>query len=287
MNHEMSLSECIDRAVERSLESGALQPLATDYDLVRDGGVGFVVWRVEQIEQKEEATDRQREADDDIDPFAPPYGDLFVDDLSETHVCLLNKFNVLDRHALVVTREWEEQTEPVTRRDFEALWQCLDDLDGLGFYNGGRIAGASQPHKHLQIVDLPMVDELDGLSLTDRFEGASLEPGELGRVESLPFEHLVVRLEGDDSIARAAQVSHEHYRDMLERWGMRDEWHPHNLLVTRRWMWCVPRIQEHWKGISINALGFAGSMLVRDDEELARLEEVGPMQMLADVAEAP
>ena len=59
---------------------------------------------------------------------------------------------------------------------------------------------------------------------------------------------------------------------------------PYNLLVTRRWMMAVPRARERWDGVSVNALGFAGSLLVRDAGELARLRAAGPMRVLAAVA---
>jgi ATP adenylyltransferase len=59
---------------------------------------------------------------------------------------------------------------------------------------------------------------------------------------------------------------------------------PYNLLVTRRWMLAVPRSREKFGSISVNALGFAGSLFVRDDAEMARLREVGPMRVLQAVA---
>ena len=34
---------------------------------------------------------------------------MYVCDVGERHVCLLNKFNVVDRHILIVTKEYEEQ----------------------------------------------------------------------------------------------------------------------------------------------------------------------------------
>ena len=42
------------------------------------------------------------------------------------------------------------------RQDFDAVWSCMAELDGLTFYNGRRAAGASQRHKHLQFVPLPL-----------------------------------------------------------------------------------------------------------------------------------
>jgi ATP adenylyltransferase len=58
---------------------------------------------------------------------------------------------------------------------------------------------------------------------------------------------------------------------------------PYNLLVTDRWMLVVPRSRERFEGISINALGFAGALLVRDPAQLAAVERAGPMSVLRHV----
>jgi len=59
---------------------------------------------------------------------------------------------------------------------------------------------------------------------------------------------------------------------------------PYNLLVARRWMLLVPRSREHFGTISVNALGFAGSLFVRDDAEMSALRATGPMSVLQAVA---
>ena len=59
---------------------------------------------------------------------------------------------------------------------------------------------------------------------------------------------------------------------------------PYNLLLTRRWLMLVPRTREHFERISINAMGFAGSLFVRDGEELGRVEAVGPLTILQAVS---
>ena len=43
-----------------------------------------------------------------------------------SHVLLLNKFNVLPHHALVVTSAFEHQTEALTVEDLDATWRALD-----------------------------------------------------------------------------------------------------------------------------------------------------------------
>ena len=57
----------------------------------------------------------------------------------------------------------------------------------------------------------------------------------------------------------------------------------YNLLVTRQWMLLVPRSQECTNGISINALGFAGSFFVKSIEELDTIKALGPLGLLQQV----
>ena len=61
----------------------------------------------------------------------------------------------------------------------------------------------------------------------------------------------------------------------------------YTLLFTRRWMLVVPRSREHFGPVSVNALGFAGSMFVRDDEQMQAVRQAGPMKVLAGVVPGP
>jgi ATP adenylyltransferase len=49
-------------------------------------------------------------------------------------------------------------------------------------------------------------------------------------------------------------------------------------------MFLVPRSTECFKGISVNALGFAGGLLVKDEVQLNLLKTFGPMTVLQRVA---
>jgi len=49
----------------------------------------------------------------------------------------------------------------------------------------------------------------------------------------------------------------------------------------------VPRSREFFHSISINSLGFAGALLVRDDEQLQALRAAGPFTALRETALPP
>lgn len=58
-------------------------------------------------------------------PFLPYEEALWVRHLSRTHTLLLNKFNVVAHHLICVTREFEQQTEPLNAADLEATWTAM------------------------------------------------------------------------------------------------------------------------------------------------------------------
>lgn len=257
----------VREATARGRRRGTLQRIPTACEEVEERGVRFLVHVSAQVERKERAgVEAERSA---RDPFLPYEEDLFVAELSPTHVCLLNKFPVVEPHLLVVTRAFEDQEDPVGRADFEALALCLREIDGLGFYNAGAAAGASQRHKHLQLVTPPLGP------------GPARAPVEALLARSgLPFEHALARLDGEGA-AKLLAVHH----DLLDALGLpRAAPGPYNLLVTRGWMLVVPRTREHFASISVNALGFAGSFYVRDRAELALLRERGPLEVLRAVS---
>ncbi len=274
------------RVVERTRSaqaSGALVSIPTDWEIMTDGGVEFIVRTVASLERKRTYTAEQRKRS--INPFLPYDQALFVSEVSTTHVCLLNKFNVVDYHLLVVTRAFEHQDERLTEADFLALWACLAEIDGLGFYNGGTIAGASQPHKHLQIAPPPVGPgpartPMDALLMAPATAGAS-------STDRLPFHHVLSAtppIERTD-LTTGASAAYRAYRDGLETLGIdREQPAPYNLLITRDWTLMVPRAREKCEGVSVNSLGFAGSLLVFRSEQLEIIRRHRPMGVLTHVA---
>ena len=284
-----TLWDKICAVTQRALRSGDLRPIPTSCEYVEDGGVRFLVRIVDNSARKRSAGEVGTQSDSRRrNPFLPYNPQLYVGDASETHVCLLNKYNVVDHHLLIVTRDFEHQDQTLTFEDFQALGRCMTEYDGLGFYNSGTVAGASQAHKHLQLVPLPMAADgprvpIEPLLEVDDSDAASSQN------TSLPFPHAVERLDpravlGLDS---AAQLMLNTYFDLLQAVGIPyrsdadsqvDK--PYNLLVTRQWMLLVPRTRESFETISLNSLAFAGALLVRNQQELDLLKTSGPMQAL-------
>jgi len=292
-----TLWQKIVRVTEEALLSGTLHPVATGHEFVADSGISFFVRILSGLRLKDEARKQQENESlvtgRKVNPFLPYDGDLFVADISDTHVAILNKFNVLEHHLLIITRRFEDQETLLTLRDFHALWTCMSEYQGLGFYNGGVAAGASQPHKHLQMVPLPLAPEGPQVPIEPLLASAEFD-GAFGTVPAFPFMHVFAHIESGLAGAApdAAERTFELYCAMLRqvgmtapgREGLQRQSGPYCLLVTRNWMLLVPRSREFFESISINSLGFAGAMLVRNYEEMEMVKTCGPMTVLREVA---
>ncbi|HIK45809.1 MAG TPA: phosphorylase [Leptolyngbyaceae cyanobacterium M65_K2018_010] len=290
----------IQQQTRHALACGALQPIDTHYEFIEEGGMRFLVRVLANLARKEISDQHQaaqRQAGKDINPFLPYDENLFVANLSDTHLCLLNKFNVVDHHILIVTRAFEDQDTWLTLADFAALALCMGEIDGLAFYNAGRLAGASQRHKHLQLVPAPLCPDGSPLPLAQVIDrlGDGLPRANYTENQPSPqpfqnpvfsFRHGILGWPGDRPLT--AEGLMDTYRTLLKSLGADlasdSPAFPYNLLVTRQWMMVVCRRQEHYQSIPVNSLGFAGSLLVKNADQLALLKHLGPMTILKNVA---
>lgn len=251
---------------EEARAAGALQPIATEESVVEEAGVRFAVRAVSSLAAKPAG-------DGGGDPFGAPEPALVVAAVSATHTGLLNKFPVIDGHLLIATRTFEPQASALRRADFAALAACMAEFDSLGFYNSTPEAGASQAHKHLQVVPLPLSRATAPVPIEPLLAGTAE-----GRAPALPFRHAVARLE-----ALTAQALEARYRAMLDDLGLEPS-APYNLLVTQAWMLMVPRRRERVDGVAVNALGYAGCFFVREAADIETIRARGPLAVLAALA---
>jgi sulfate adenylyltransferase (ADP) / ATP adenylyltransferase len=282
-------------AIARARQSGALRPIETVQHTIQEQGIPFLVRLLAQSESEPSALDQKPKPQEPLahNPFLPYDSALFVTDVSDTHLCLLNKFNVMEQHLLIVTRSFEAQETLLTLADFTALWRCLAEIDGLGFYNGGPVAGASQPHKHLQLVPTPFAPGGPAVPLLPALTQVQLT-GNVGTSPALPFVHAIAPVDPRWVAApdEAARATLDLYYTLLDQVGLppdpsQDQQPgPYNLLLTRQWLWLVPRSQETVEEMSVNALGFAGSLFARNTEQLDQIQTLGPLEILRRVGVA-
>lgn len=299
------LRQRIQATYAAALQSGALKPIQTSCEVVSSAtsGVNFSVRVVSNLARKDKASaakDATKSAGTKgksrFNPFLPYEEAMFVEDSPPSHVVLLNKFPVVDEHVLIVTREYEEQNSLLTAEDFGAMWRVLGEIDGVAFYNAGTISGASQHHKHMQVVGGNLVPGLQAGrvpfdALFTKYYSDNKEDG-LFSLGELPFAHLAANLSFDNEMGprAAGEMLMGKYTRALNKCiesvdGLRESSSdtmpfPYNLIVTRRWMLLVPRREECFESVSVNSLGFTGCLLVRNEDQVKQLVEGDAMKVL-------
>ena len=181
---------------------------------------------------------------------------------------------------LVITDHWQPQDGWLRSEDWQAVTRVSADTGGLWFFNSHAIAGASQPHRHLQL--LPRRMGQCSCPLAPLFQAQLM-----GSAPSWCWRYRLCRRAG----APNAEELRRLYLEQAYSLGLgdpdRDERprHPYNLLFDDEWFLMVRRRREHGAGFSVNGLGFAGYLLCTESSNLDWLQEHGPWTLLQSVAE--
>ena len=266
-------------ALERThsaLSVGALVPLST-CPVEQDS------WKPFQVRRLLSQTPKHlRAVAPKPNPFLPWDPHLEVERLGKSHLLLLNKYPVQHGHVLLITQQWKPQSGWLERLDWQALTHVEDDTAGLWFFNSCAAAGASQPHRHLQL--LPRGAGESSCPLAETFLM------QLQRRDQIwPWRYMVSRRRATRTSQAAAELE-ALYRDHCSALGLGNPAHhpvptgAYNLLFDENWLVTVLRCREHWAGFSVNALGFAGYLLITDKSDQAWLETCGPIELLGKVA---
>ena len=274
-------SELLQKAMEVTVAataSGALVPLDTSLThLMGDGGSRF------ELRHLLSATPKHlRASGPKPNPFLPWDHRLEVDRIGESHVVILNKYPVQTTHMLLITQDWQPQTGWLSMEDWRSLARVDAMTTGLWFFNSGPDAGASQPHRHLQLLPRSAGERI--CARDDWFQRCAE-----GTTTS-----------AQDPLLRSARVAPIHSTLTAETLhGLYlalaadlDLGHPttddcprgaYNLLMCRHWMALIRRRTEGIRGFSVNALGFAGSLLSTEMSDRGWMERSGPEALLEAV----
>jgi len=258
---------------ERALASGALIPLDTELlDLPRIEP--FLLRQLLSRPPRHLAPGGPKP-----NPFLPWDPPLQVALLNSGHVLLLNKYPVQRAHLLVITQQWQPQSGWLGPRDWEAVATVNADTGGLWFFNSSATAGASQPHRHLQL--LPRHPGEPSCPMSDRLEAQLL-----GEAPAWPWAYRLSRRQDPASAEELSALYLRHCADLdLGQPSLSPcPAHAYNLVFDERWFLTVRRVREHQAGFSINGLGFAGFLLSTGHSDRGWLASHGPWSLLQAVA---
>ncbi|GAA5815203.1 hypothetical protein MFLAVUS_008709 [Mucor flavus] len=285
----MSFLQLVENKFSQAKESKDLLYFESTETKKESNGVEFAVTLVPALAQK--PSDNKNKDTEKPNPFLNPNPALVVKELDE-HLIILNKFAVIPNHLLIVTKEFKKQSEPPMPNDLYEAFKVIQELGpSLAFFNCGDNSGASQAHKHIQVIPLkrdskpqPPIKKLYD-EIHDR------HVGQIYAINKLPFVHVIMALDGN--IIRAAN-DQESLTDYLGQMffgildamfqQLRENATPpttsYNFLMTEEFMMLIPRIKENATiehngkslDLSINSLGYAGYVLAKTQEEVEAID---------------
>ena len=211
-------------------------------------------------------------------PFEPWEKILEIDSIGKNHHIILNKYPVQLGHILLITNTWKSQSDWLEKNDWEAIKEVNNDTTGLWFFNSGPLAGASQPHRHFQLLRRD-INEIN-CPREKWFLNFNNNPD----LHKKFLSNIIIKKFSKSSLSN--ENIYEAYLELSERLGIgnpkKDKIpkQPYNILLTNKWMVLIKRKTDNLAGISINALGFAGYILVTKRSNISYLKKYGPENLL-------
>ncbi|CAH0473983.1 unnamed protein product [Peronospora belbahrii] len=306
------LRKTMQDVTQRAKQSQALKQIPASYEILSATPKlcnPYILWVADVSQNKPKPVETKLKAF--RDPFAKENleQDLFVTQLHGTHNLILNKFSVVDEHVVLSTIEYVPQEQSLDIADFRAMWTAMQGLDAFAFFNCGFESGASQSHKHMQLMTYSSIQKITGLHMPPMLHFIDQKLGgypttEIVQLPELPFCHFLHRIDlvdGIDSDKIAAnivviydkilnQMNSTKYSKISAQVGTSPtSLHvAYNLLLTSSFLFVIPRRAQNFKGIEVNSIGFIGSFFVRDSEQRALFDtHGGPMELLREVTFLP
>jgi ATP adenylyltransferase len=226
-------------------------------------------------------------------PFVNPDPEFIVAHVGPLHTLILSKFCVYRPSYLLHTNDYVPQKDDLNEADIAATWLLLGHLrrPQMALFNCGAEAGASQSHKHIQLLPRPLPPgpelfpdraqfssgKFSGLfSKSVRLKCAPVEPDS---IEGVPYIHYVIGI----PIGATALDVHGRYRLLLD--NMRESlgvtsFAAYNLVMVKEWMIVIPRRHAAQKTIRANGAGMMGFVWVQDIEERNGWTQLGMTKVL-------
>ena len=146
---------------------------------------------------------------------------------------------------LLITREFEKQVTALQARDFEAALTVVRALDAFLYFNCGYNSGASQPHKHMQLIPLANMNQEGVLPIEEAaIKSGNFKAGATFKLHQLePMRHVFYGLDGANL---DGEILGRAYHECLAQLGIapenpEDEVENHSFWLTQRMMFVVVR----------------------------------------------
>ena len=252
------------RQLINSLNPGSIEKIRTYEESVLESEINFIVF------VRDQETSKPKRGAKVTNPFLYPFEPgILIKNFSDKYRLLFNKYPVIDKHMLLVTFQFEKQSDPLTKEDLDQVYKVITDIDGFAFFNSGEHSGYSQEHKHMQVIPY---SGMPRFPLENIVQG-SMQEGPF-TIEAFEFKHFFHSINSSDELF----VIYTKLLNLLMPYS-------YNLIITQNWMLMVSRAKERsYNKFDLNSVAYAGLLMVRNQEELRFIKEVGPLQVLKDAA---
>ncbi|KAL1861581.1 hypothetical protein VTK73DRAFT_7041 [Phialemonium thermophilum] len=288
-----NLPDLVAAAFSRAKASGDLTYYPTQVTILQANSIPFQLRFSPSLANKPENPHRHASSTPPkkVDPFSDPPSELVVvRPFPPAHLLVLNKFAVVPEHFILATEAFRAQTDLLEAGDLAAAYACIeaygDAADGTGesrgelfvFFNSGPHSGASQPHRHLQLLPIERMREgLETTTTPSSGAGGSYQQKQQGGDAAaggwdvlanhlldpevrarLPFQTFAERIDGSMTPSQLRDVYLSLYRQACRAAGHHDHADTtatqgegpvasrisYNLAMTRRVMAVCPRTAD-------------------------------------------
>ena len=166
---------------------------------------------------------------------------------------------------------------------FDAIQNVDSDTSGLWFFNSSKEAGASQPHRHFQLLPRQHHEKI-----CPRYDWFCSILNSSNQYKSDISHSIAIRARKKSKLLYSNDLFNS-YLSMVDEMkianfgSINQPLKPYNLLITAEWISLISRKTDKSKGFNINALGFAGYFLGTKISDVDTLIKFGPEKILKNV----
>ncbi|OTB20389.1 hypothetical protein K445DRAFT_312837 [Daldinia sp. EC12] len=289
-----NLPELVKAAFDAARTNGDLTYYPTQVAILTPNSIPFQLRFSPALALKPKAPKPKEPHGKPFNPFENPSPAMLIADLPPSHRLVLNKFAVVPEHFILITREFKHQTHVLEEADIAATFACIQAYRTNGqelfaFFNSGPHSGASQPHRHLQLLPVErMKDGLEGVSRGGEWSILAERVAESEKV--LPFNVFTTNMHSDMTAKERHSAYLELYRSAVkaafpdrEANSEGEAMISYNFAMTSNSMALCPRTAEgavikDKSGqdvgvVSLNGTVLAGTALVKNEAEWNVLRE--------------
>eukprot|EP00828_Plagiopyla_frontata_P037627 TRINITY_DN49413_c0_g1_i1.p2 TRINITY_DN49413_c0_g1~~TRINITY_DN49413_c0_g1_i1.p2 ORF type:complete len:174 (-),score=26.10 TRINITY_DN49413_c0_g1_i1:56-577(-) len=156
----------------------------------------------------------------------------------------------------------------------------MQALDGFCYYNSGNQSGASQQHKHFQILPFNEIKKSQIIKqITKQATKIKNKKEQIFQYKEFNFMHSIMAFTLKEPLEK--QILNAYQQCFIDCFNELETKFQtsYNLIITQEWLMLVPRKRSHMlqntnNPVSVNAMAFTGSIAVKNEQQFENLQQV-------------